>query len=584
MAYIAKVSAGGNADMLVGSTLYGNCTTGASTVAKAVAISGFDTLLNGVTVHVRFANSNTAASPTLNVSSTGAKPIYKYGTTVPGTVASTSWQAGSVISFTYSTDAVSTGAWVMNDHLDDTDTAQNQNAFSNVKVGSTTIAADTTTDTIEIAAGSNITLTPDATNDKVTIAATDTTYSDFTGATASAAGTHGLVPAPASGSTQKLLQSDGSWVSPMSVVSNIYENATGFIYGEDGAISIIDTVPVSSGGTGVSTLDAGVVYHSASGTGALSIATAANLVSAIGTNAVARATADASGNTISSTYQAKLVSGTSIKTINNESLLGSGNITISGGSADVGNAKVFYGTSATGAGTQAKAVVCDEFSASDIVAGAVIFVKFTNGQTYNGTPTLNINSTGAHGVRRYGTTNAPRYWWIAGEVVGFIYDGSYWLTLRGGLATTTYWGLTKLENSVTSTSTSYAATSNSVKLAYDHADDVIAPEAGVVTLVYTGGGGQLETGTGVWRSGNVVTVHLQYSSTTAMQWGDETMASIPTGFAPSSAMRFPVFGTNGWATPYIIGYAVVGTDGNINVWMQQTSVVFGTFTYVVAAS
>lgn len=54
----------------------------------------------------------------------------------------------------------------------------NQNAFSNVKVGSTTIAADSKTDTLELVAGANVTLTPDATNDKVTIAATDTTYSD----------------------------------------------------------------------------------------------------------------------------------------------------------------------------------------------------------------------------------------------------------------------------------------------------------------------------------------------------------------------------------------------------------------------
>ena len=50
----------------------------------------------------------------------------------------------------------------------------NQNAFSNVKVGSTTVAADVKTDTLELVASSNITLTPDATNDKVTIAATDT--------------------------------------------------------------------------------------------------------------------------------------------------------------------------------------------------------------------------------------------------------------------------------------------------------------------------------------------------------------------------------------------------------------------------
>lgn len=52
----------------------------------------------------------------------------------------------------------------------------NQKAFSNVVVGSTTIAADTATDTLTVVAGDNITITPDATNDKITIAATDTVY------------------------------------------------------------------------------------------------------------------------------------------------------------------------------------------------------------------------------------------------------------------------------------------------------------------------------------------------------------------------------------------------------------------------
>ena len=47
----------------------------------------------------------------------------------------------------------------------------NQNAFSNITVGSTTIAADTATDTLTLV-GSNVTLTPDATNDKVTIGIT----------------------------------------------------------------------------------------------------------------------------------------------------------------------------------------------------------------------------------------------------------------------------------------------------------------------------------------------------------------------------------------------------------------------------
>ena len=65
----------------------------------------------------------------------------------------------------------------------------NQNAFSNVKVGTTTVAADAKTDTLELVAGSNVTITPDATNDKVTIAATNTTYDDATTTT------HGLMTA-----------------------------------------------------------------------------------------------------------------------------------------------------------------------------------------------------------------------------------------------------------------------------------------------------------------------------------------------------------------------------------------------------
>lgn len=50
----------------------------------------------------------------------------------------------------------------------------NQNAFSNVVIGSTTIAADSKTDTLTLVAGSNVTITPDATNDKITISSTDT--------------------------------------------------------------------------------------------------------------------------------------------------------------------------------------------------------------------------------------------------------------------------------------------------------------------------------------------------------------------------------------------------------------------------
>ena len=53
----------------------------------------------------------------------------------------------------------------------------NQNAFSNVVVGSTTIAADSKTGTLTLTAGSNITLTPNATNDSITISASGSSYS-----------------------------------------------------------------------------------------------------------------------------------------------------------------------------------------------------------------------------------------------------------------------------------------------------------------------------------------------------------------------------------------------------------------------
>lgn len=56
----------------------------------------------------------------------------------------------------------------------------NQNAFSNVVVGSTTVAADSKTDSLNLSAGSNVTISADASTDTITISAKDTTYSAAT--------------------------------------------------------------------------------------------------------------------------------------------------------------------------------------------------------------------------------------------------------------------------------------------------------------------------------------------------------------------------------------------------------------------
>lgn len=62
----------------------------------------------------------------------------------------------------------------------------NQNAFSNVTVGSTTIAAVSKTDTLTLEAGSNVTITPDETNDKITISSAHPSISKSTDSTSTA--------------------------------------------------------------------------------------------------------------------------------------------------------------------------------------------------------------------------------------------------------------------------------------------------------------------------------------------------------------------------------------------------------------
>ena len=171
--------------------------TAAATAAKTVALSGF-ALATGARVLVKFTVTNSAANPTLDVNGTGAKPIqYRGAAIAAGTLA-----ANRTYEFVYTgaqyelvgdvdTNTTYPLATASNDglmakgdkgKLDGIAVGAevNQNAFGNILVGSTTIAADTKTDTLTFVAGTNVTLTPDAANDKLTIAAKDTTYAAAT--------------------------------------------------------------------------------------------------------------------------------------------------------------------------------------------------------------------------------------------------------------------------------------------------------------------------------------------------------------------------------------------------------------------
>ena len=75
---------------------YGTCSEASATAAKTVSVSGY-TLNTGSRILVKFTNTNTAANPTLNVNSTGAKAIYVNG----AAIAPNRLQGGTIYEFCY---------------------------------------------------------------------------------------------------------------------------------------------------------------------------------------------------------------------------------------------------------------------------------------------------------------------------------------------------------------------------------------------------------------------------------------------------------------------------------------------------
>lgn len=79
---------------------YAVCDTVASTAAKVATLANYS-LTEGGLVSVKFTYANTATNATLNLNSTGAKPIYYKGSAIGNDVIS----AGDIATFVYSTNA-----------------------------------------------------------------------------------------------------------------------------------------------------------------------------------------------------------------------------------------------------------------------------------------------------------------------------------------------------------------------------------------------------------------------------------------------------------------------------------------------
>ena len=148
---------------------------GSYTIAKSVPSDAVftDTHHTGTTIVANASNSLTTAS-TIDDGSVRLNHIENNGVRSSILLKSDSFcdvkgTAANQITVSINTGTTSSTV-ARGDHSHNT--YVNQNAFSNVKVGDTTIAADTTTDTLEIVAGESIALNVDATSDKLTISVT----------------------------------------------------------------------------------------------------------------------------------------------------------------------------------------------------------------------------------------------------------------------------------------------------------------------------------------------------------------------------------------------------------------------------
>ncbi len=205
----------------IASSAYAVCSTAASEAAKTINITGFS-LITGVTIHVKFANANSAATPTLTIAggdNAANNPIPIIGTAV--------WDAGAIFALTY----------------DGTNWVQDY--------------------------------------DKVTENAI--TGTGTTGALAKFSGTNTLTSGPLLSSaiasqdtTTKFLREDGTWAAP-SYISNTHYQAT-LIAGNAATDTSEETVSASATGIFLNLVENSTVRssHQLAGAGGITIGVDAN--------------------------------------------------------------------------------------------------------------------------------------------------------------------------------------------------------------------------------------------------------------------------------------------------------------------
>ena len=156
-----------------------------------------------------------------------------------------------------------------------------------------------------------------------------------------------------------------------------------------------------------------------------------------------------------------------------DKLTAGNNITITNGNEISAENHVFYGDCKTARNVAEKVVVCPDWVLAN---GNIIVVRFSLTNIASDTMYLNVNNTGKYPV---GPITNPAHFWRNGGVVAFAFDGnsSKYVMLNVNLATTEYYGMTKLSN-VVNTSQQMAVTPYALKqvrdLVYEKQDALTA--------------------------------------------------------------------------------------------------------------
>ena len=478
---------------------YGVCNTKATEQTKTATISGGTfTLVNGAFVLINFTNGNRAENPWLDVNSTGAKRIWNY---LGGLGFDNAYRLrAGVQAFVYSaeydvwnivTSGLPTISAIYSGNNQEVPTTKavvdyiaNQKFGKDITAGaglelssarvlghSNSVVAGTIGNT-EASSGSVVTV-PYATFDAqghITGKGTrNHTIPAMGGATASAAGSAGLVPAPASGYNGRFLRGDGTWavISPSSLGVKPVQTAVADPTASGTGVTFIDTISQNENGVitphkrTVRTM--GAATASAAGTTGLVPAPAAGSqgrflrgdgtwqelsLSSLGAKPLQTAKSSPSARGYAAAYidtisQAAdgVITATkkTIPTWAGATASAAGTAGLLPAPAAANYLKMlrgdgvwadpnYYGKCTTAAATAAKAVTIAGFA---LAVGAVVTVWFTKTNTA-ADPTLNVSGTGAYPIVTWGTTavgTTAATSWRANSAVQMLYNGTSWVMI-----------------------------------------------------------------------------------------------------------------------------------------------------------